>query len=179
MKSVTVSLSAAGNSAWLPIDYRQVPFALALAVNLSQAANLTVDVQFAFDRPNYRTVLISRVGTTATVTDVAHQLKTGDSIIVQGAGSPFDTDANAGADITVTGNDTYTYTVANSGPTFAQPDMKLRSFRPQTHATLTAITGAGQRVSGSITSPVTAVRLKTSAFVAGVAELTAVQGQQV
>lgn len=58
----------------------------------------------------------SRSGTTATVTQNAHGYSTGDNIYVGGSGVPFDTWLSA---ITVTGPNTYTYTVANSGATSA------------------------------------------------------------
>ena len=58
----------------------------------------------------------TRAGTVATVTQNAHGYSTGDSIYVGGSGVPFDTWLST---ITVTGPNTYTYTVANSGATSA------------------------------------------------------------
>lgn len=58
----------------------------------------------------------TRSGTIATVTHTAHGYSTGDNIFVGGSGVPFDTWLSA---ITVTGPNTYTYAVANSGATSA------------------------------------------------------------
>ena len=65
------------------------------------------------DLPAGAAVTISRSGTTATVTHTAHGFSTGDEIRMTGTDGVF-----LGVHtITVTGVNTYTYTVANSGPT--------------------------------------------------------------
>ena len=50
MKSpITVTVSAAGSSRWVPVDYKQTPFNIGMGVKLSAGANLTYTVEHTFD----------------------------------------------------------------------------------------------------------------------------------
>jgi len=64
------------------------------------------------DPQTTRQVTFTTSGTTATVTDTAHGLKSGDSIVMTGTGSS----ADVSADITVVDVNTYTYTTGASPP---------------------------------------------------------------
>lgn len=49
MRTVTKSLSAAGASPAIPVDWRISPFQLALAVNLTNTPTLTYNVEYTTD----------------------------------------------------------------------------------------------------------------------------------
>ena len=50
MKSpIVVTMSAAGSSRWVPVDYKQTPFNIGMGVKLSAGANLTYTVEHTFD----------------------------------------------------------------------------------------------------------------------------------
>lgn len=170
MRPVKVTLAAQANSPWIPIDYQLVPMNLGLGVMLNSVANLTYSVQHTFD--NFEaphTISISRAGTVATVTDAAHGLSNNDSVVITGSGSSnLDTGI---ADVTVTGVNTYTYTVANSGPTSAIGfALNLRVFN---HVSLV---GVITRADGNYAFPIRGCRLRVSAYAAGSVDLIVVQG---
>lgn len=163
-------LSAAGNSNWIPLDSQQVAFAVALAGIPSSGAVLTWKVQHTFDdlsSDSERQVSIARVGTTATVTDANHGLSVGDSIIVMGAGAPFDTAGftGAAADVaSVVDANTYTYTVANSGATASAAGARAKYLRVFDHAVLT---GQTARADGNYAFPCAACRFVITAYTNG------------
>lgn len=66
------------------------------------------------DFPYVENVSITRSATTATVTHTAHGLSTNDYVVIRGANQP---EYNGPQQITVTGANTYTYTVAGSPAT--------------------------------------------------------------
>lgn len=49
MRPTSVTVSATGNSAWIPVDYRQAPFNLGIGVDVSAGASLTWVVQMTMD----------------------------------------------------------------------------------------------------------------------------------
>ena len=49
MRPTSVTVSATGNSAWIPVDYRQAPFNLGLQTVISGGASLTWVVQMTSD----------------------------------------------------------------------------------------------------------------------------------
>lgn len=49
MRPTSVTVSATGNSAWIPVDYRQAPFNLGIMVDVSAGASLTWVVQMTMD----------------------------------------------------------------------------------------------------------------------------------
>jgi hypothetical protein len=194
MRPVRVTVNSAAVSPWVPVDYISAWFGIGLGVILSEDGALTYSVDFTFDNPQvfsqpidpFGSVSISRSGTVATVTDtgqngLGHGLTTGDSVVLKGTGSavldsPVTTQANAAGDFgwTVASTPspiTWTYTVANSGPTTAIAQVARMRVFP--HATLTALTA---RANGSLNYPVQAVRLRVSAYTAGFADLTVLQG---
>jgi hypothetical protein len=49
MRPVVRTLTGAGVSTWIPVDYRQAPFEIGIGVALSAGANLTYSVEHTFD----------------------------------------------------------------------------------------------------------------------------------
>jgi hypothetical protein len=182
----TVGALAAGP--WIPINYIESWFGVGLYVTLSgDASSITYTVDYTGDDPSIvavRPVTISRTTTTATVTDNGpvgsqypydtgnhHGLVTGDSVVVTGSGSAnFD----GTQPITYVSPTTYTYPVANSGASADTGNAKVVALRVFNHANLT---GLSIRAQGTLNYPVTAVRLRLSAWAAGQATLGILQGQ--
>lgn len=193
MRPIRVAVNgAAGNTQWVPMDYICAPFAVALGFEpSSDAATISGTVQHTFDDVAItaaRQVTATRAAAVVTVTDtgpdgVGHGLVTNDNVIVFGGGAPFDTlkvaaslggqHGDLGADITVTGANTYTYACANSGPTVDNGSMKVISLRVFPHATIVA---AAARADGYYAFPVAAIRLKMNTLTAGQVTLSILQG---
>jgi len=172
MRPVSVTVSSAANSAWIPLSNKQTPFNVSLGVTLDNAASgITYSVQHTFDQLGNKQypASITRSGTVATVTLTAHGLRVGDSVIVAAAGAPLD---GTYAVASVVDANTFTYTVANSGATAASPGAWLIPLRVFNHDVL-----AGKVVSAqdNYAFPITAVRLSLSAWGAGSATLTVTQ----
>jgi hypothetical protein len=189
-------MNAAGYSQWLPVDWQANWFGIGVAVVLSEDANLTYTVQHSFDSPDLETqdyitnnsVTISRAGAVATVTDngpynIGHGLSTGDDVIIMSSGSSqLDTvtgnppllsqNGTRSWNVTQTGTTTYTYACANAGPTADNGNAKVIRLRvfPSTLAAQTA------RGTTTYNYPPKLVRLYVSAYTAGFADLTLIQG---
>jgi hypothetical protein len=194
MRPIRITVTAVGNSQWIPLDYLQNAFAVALAIipwsTVTGTPSFTVQHTFddlASQSPQSNPqVSITRSGTTATVTDLGpdglgHGMSTNDNVIISGAGAPFDTpktsvtgeNGDLGADITVTGNTTYTYTVANSGPTTGTGRVvRMRVFNNDDTRLVTAST----RVDGNYAFPPRACRLKVTTMAAGAVDFLVLQG---
>jgi|SRR5208282_4477562 len=194
MRPVRVSLNAIGHTQWIPIDYIESWFGVSIAVVLSVDGNLGYDVEHTFDDPRPQiadpyqvsTVSIARSGTTATVTDagpngIGHGLIPGDSVIVTGSGSTYldsqpATFGTGTVGWTLTGVPTttsYTYTVANSGPTSDNGNATVSRQRVFTDVNLTNLTA---RAYDNYPYPIKAVRLYIKSWVAGFADLIVLQG---
>ena len=162
MRPKTQTLSAVGNSPWLPIDYRGDQFGIAIGVNLSDGATLTYSIQHTFD-PAFNAVdcTISRTTTVATVTFTsAHGKVTGDSIIVSGIREPNLSGTFA---IASTPSDTtLTYTVVDTGSTSESAKAVLYSVFEHD-----SLTGLSVTADGGYTLPPSAIRLIVSAFTDG------------
>lgn len=176
MRPVTQRFSVAGLGAPVMVNYIQNAFALALYIYFS-GTTLACKVQLSGDDPSQNRrqpgiPTVTRVTTTATVVDTAHNLVNGSTIFVQGAGAPFDT-GPAGADITVVDANTYTYTVANSGLAAGQNGFTLAHLRWFDHATLGAVAASAN---GNVAFPVRAVRLNIATLTAGLVDFIVEQG---
>lgn len=168
-------LGAAGNSPWIVLDRLAVAFAVALRAVLTSGAVLTYRVQHTQDSPSqaFRRVSIARTTTVATVTDIAHGLSVGDSVVVAATGST-NLDKADGADVaSVVDADSYTYTVSNTGATADGGHAKVKSFRVAPHATMVDLTASAD---ANYAFPVQACRLRVSAYTSGKVDLTVVQG---
>lgn len=172
MRPVQVTLSAAGNSAWIPVNRIQPgSFKIGLAVYLSSGAVLTYRVQHTLDhQQDFRPVTIARSTTVATVTDVAHKLSVGDSIVVSASGS---TNLDGTYDVaSVVDADNYTYTVANSGATAGSVNSQVKSYRVLSHTSLVDLTA---RADGNYEFPPVMIRLRVTAYTSGSAILDVIQ----
>lgn len=179
MRQQVTTLSAAGVSPWLLMDNRRhgTEFNASLAVTLSQAANLTYDVELTYDRNDINRankVSITRVTTVATVTLVNHGLRVGDSVVI------FDTNYTSHNPepnfegtfqvVTTPTDDTFTITVVDTGQ--ASSIGRLLPFRTFKHATLE---GTIASETGEQNDPVSAIRLNVTSHTAGDATLTVLQ----
>jgi hypothetical protein len=195
VRPVRVVLNAVGASAWIPIDYTEAWFGVGVAVVPSEDSNLNYTVQHTFDSVDpfdYQNtiplVTIARATTTATVTDlgpygIGHGLTTGDSVIITSSGSPTVLDSQApappfppigtiGWTVTVVNTTSYTYTVANSGPTSDNGNAKVARLR------VFPSTLAAQTARGTVTYnyPVRAIRLVINSGTTGYADMLVYQG---
>lgn len=163
-------MSAAGRSAWIPLNRLQNNFNVGLAVVLSSGASLVYTVQHTFD-DLYAFASgksISRTTTTATVTYTNHGLSSGDWANVQDTG-----DSNLDGLFTVTyiNANSFSYTVSNTGVTAAPAKVAIARVLP--NITLDGLT---VNADGNYINPVTACRLYVSTYVSGFADLLVQQG---
>lgn len=172
-----LTMGAAGNSPWFPLDYWQKPFLVSVAGIISSGAVLTYTVQHTYDNPqDVRPVTsITRAGTVATVVDPLHRLSVGDSLNVMNTGDP---NLDGVYDVaTVVDQNSYTYNVANTGILVPVTpwNVRLLSLRvfPSGNA---ALVGASTRKEGSYIQPVQAVRLIVPTYTSGQVDLEIIQG---
>lgn len=176
MKAKTVTLSAVGVSPWIPVNYRQSPFSVGLAVHFDAAASgITYEVQHTLDNLGKKVtpVSISRTGTTVTVTfSDPHQLRVNDSIVVEGSEIP--TGDGTFAVATVPSATSLTYTTSGSGNVTGSPNTRVVLLRVLPHEFLTAKNTPDD---GNYGFPVTAIRLNVSARTAGSVTLVVNQSE--
>ena len=155
------TVSSATRGAWIPLNILATPYNVSLAGVCSSNINATWLVEYSHDSPLYSVACqVSASTTTATLTLVNHGLTTSDSIIVSGVGN-----ANIDGTFQVAGvTDQNTITYAITSTTLASTPAKVSVMRVFTHSTLTAKTANSD---GNIAFPVSAVRLRLSAWVAG------------
>jgi hypothetical protein len=179
MRPIKVTQAAAGASPWIPLDYLQRPFNVALAVSLSEdASGITYTVEYTPDNPNpgrkesNPVVSLSRTTTVATLTLANnHGLVTGDSVTVYGSG-----DANLDGTYAVASTPTtksLTYTVANTGATAGANSTQAVLMKVFPHDFMAALTA---RADGNLAFPVMAVRLNNTAYTGGSSTLNILQG---
>lgn len=206
MRPTQVSLSAAGYSPWIQLDYFQTPFCASVAaicsgtVNLTYNGQYTIDDTFADPGPGsggvgwYRPVQISQTTTVITVTDAGppgnggtHGLSAGDYVrlvgtagfTAGGVAGNVDGDYNVAS---VTNATTYTLTSGTSQSFTGGPGSRASSARIWTFSGMSAVVGgttARTIVSipgATVAGPVTGVRLYLSAWVSGTCALTVLQG---
>lgn len=158
-------MAAAGNSPWIPINRYVSAFGVALGLIFSSNKNLTAEVQYTLDPLVDQLATVTRSTTTATAILPNHGLSVGDSVVAKGP-APF---AGTYAVAAVTDQDTFTFTVANSGSTGAQ--VQLIPLRVQVHADLTGKTADAV---GNFAFPPTACRLTVTPYTAGYVDLDVV-----
>lgn len=166
----TVKVGSATTSAWVPVESAsEAGTEISMSVDIT--GTNTSKVQYTLDRLDCPFVgSISRSTTTATVThDGTRIVQVGDTVIVEGAGSPFDT--TTGVVASVPGATSFTYTVADSGLSAAHY-CRFGIIKPYDHSTLTGLTASAV---GNLAFPVTAVRLNVTAYTSGSAALTVLQ----
>lgn len=188
MHLTPVTLGAAGDSQWIPLNPLLVdPESVGLGLTFSYDANLTASVQYTYDDPTQstRTVTITRVGAVATVNDPGHNLNANDSITVYsdptGTFGPIQATPQTPPvnwDIAaITDANNYTVAVPNAGS--LGPDIcQIQSFRVFTHPTMGNQVGIPPaRIDGGFQWQVGAYRLKVSGYTAGKATLSGQAGK--
>jgi hypothetical protein len=171
MRPTSVTVGAAGPSAWIPINRYQTPLNIGFGVTLSSGATLTYKIQHTFDDPQETYACqITRSTTTATVVLTDHGLVVNDSITVSGAGAPLDGTYTVAS---VVDANSVTYTVANSGATVSAPGARLAKHRVFDHE---QVTGKTANEDGNYAYSVCAIRLNVTAYTGGKATLTVIQG---
>lgn len=151
-KTFVISTAAAGSTPWHRTDDKQSPFNLGFSVTVQGTGTYTVEHGFA-NFNDKKVVGLTRSTTTATLKYPTHGLQVGDSLVVEGAGAPFD---GTYAVATVTDANNVTYTVANSGATVGAPDARAIFIRVFPHSSVAAQTTSKD---GNYAFPVNCVRL--------------------
>src|ERR1700693_4686756 len=172
MRPIRVRQSAAGFTAWVPVNRLQVAFDIGLAVIVSSGASLVATVQHTFDDIYaVQGCSISRTTTVATLTLTNHGLSVNDWVYVTNSGSSnLDGFYNVAS---VVDANNITYTVANSGATASGPNVLVQIARVFNHLTLHDLTA---NMDGNYISPVMAIRLNLTTWVSGFADLDVLQG---
>jgi protein involved in polysaccharide export with SLBB domain len=155
MKSpVSVTQAAAGASAWIPLDWQQRPFNVALLASLSFDGNLTYKVEYTPDNPQKVTpCYITRSGTTATMTLAAnHGLNVGDSVTVINSGDP---------------------NLNGTFPVASVPSAGAVLMRVFPHDYMVGLTA---KADGNFAFPIMACRVNVTAYTAGSVTLEIIQG---
>jgi len=181
-----VSLSAVGNTPWIPVSYLQWAFSVGIAVTLSGGASLTYTVQHTYDLVDDTQVRggvgISQTTTVITVTGdtgppgpqgqagIGSGLSVGDDVILLSTQAGIDGEYPVASILSPT---SYTLTSPNSLSATGSNNSKIKSFRVFNNATLAASTTKGNT---SYSTPVTAVRLNISVWASGVATMAVLQG---
>ena len=175
MRPTSVSLSAAGYSNWIPVDYLARSFGIGFGCALSNGAALTFSVQHTFDDPGpqgSRPVTVVTAGsTTATVTDLSMPTSAlpvvGDGVVIQGSGSSIiDGQWNIASIISAT---QYTVTLGQSSTLTSQLGTLANTLRAWPHA---VVSGVSSRIDGNYAFPIQALRLYVSAYTSGSVSLT-------
>lgn len=179
MRITSTSLSAVGQSPWINVDEAQNAFGVGFNVDLnSTASGITFKIEHTFDSfGNKKPATISRSGTTVTVVvNAGHDLNTGDSVIVlNGNQLTRSTGLDGTYNVTVTDSTTFTYTSGVSGTVATTNGVDVCLLRVQPHST---ITGNSASVDGNYAFPISAMRLNVTAWSAGKATLTVIQGRK-
>lgn len=173
MRPTSVRVSAAGSSAWIPIDRMDTSIAILASVLFSSNKNLTCSVEYTSDPLVPVPCNATRSTTTLTVTLTNHGLTTSDWVNISQLDSALDGDYKVAS---VTNQNVFTVTVSNAGPTTSQGrNMQIIPMRIFTHDVLASLTA---NASSNFTVPPTAVRLTCSSYTAGYADLNIVPGSK-
>lgn len=179
MHTTSVSVSSATTSAWVPLDRAQAAFGVGFNVDLdSVASGITFRVEHTFDDTE-RTVQGSLSRTLFAVTAVFqnHNLNVGDSVTILNGDSLANATGLSGTFnvATVVDANTFTYTSPVTGTVGITTGIMARLLRVQPHS---SITSNSTSVDGNYAFPITAMRLNVTAWIAGKATLTVVQGRK-
>lgn len=170
MRPISVRLTAAGVTPWIPLNRLARDFKVALAVLLSPTATLTYTVQHTLDlMQDFENNTATRSGTTATFIVPSHGLSVADFVKAMGYGAPFDGEF---AVASVSDDDTFSVTVANSGLLVGGPG-RLQIARVLPHSSLAAQSSSGD---GNYNYPPIATRLNITAYTDGFADFKVSQG---
>jgi len=178
MRIASLSLSAVGQTPWVNVDEAQAAFGVGFNVDLDSAASgITFKIEHTFDDIGKKQpALLSRSATTVTVACLAHSLNVGDSVVVLDGDVAARTTGLSGTFqvVSVVDVNNFTYTSTVSG-TVNSTGVNVVLLRVQPHSSITASTAS---VDGNYAFPVEAIRLNVTAWAAGKATLTVVQGRK-
>ena len=179
MRNQGYTLAAAAAGSWLPLNVKQTPFSVSVAVLFNSAASgITYTVQHTFSPLDTRQKAnISRAGTTVTVTTKDHHgLSTNDSVIIQNANTLTGAVGLDGTyTVTVSSATVFTYTSGTNGTvTYGLYDAEITPLVVFNHADLVNKTAAAD---GNYAFPCMATRLNVSAYTAGDVTFRVIQGQ--
>lgn len=184
MRIMRYTMTAAGVSPPIMLDYRQNLFNIALGLLPSNANTvLSAGVQFTLDDQSiWRDVTWSQAANTVTITDGTfragssqfgnpHGLKTGDSVSIRGS-SPGAAGFDGDYDVTVTNDLVYTITVAPS-----QTLSGVSQVVPRRWIFTTAIPAAtAARTMVNSAQIATAVRANVATLTGGTLDFIVIQG---
>lgn len=179
MRPITVRVSSATFSPWIPVNRLQRSFGVGIGCYISSGAVLTYSVQHTFDAlyldPNPTNfVKIVRTTTSANVLKVNHGLSVGDWAKITNSGSSNLDFAEKGVAVaTVVDADNFTYTVANSGTAADNGFATLQSARVFDNVILSGVSLRGDT---NYSAPVVAVRLIVTAYTSGFVDMDVIQG---
>jgi hypothetical protein len=177
MRPAHVSVGATGPSNWVPIDYLEAGFGIGYRCTAQEGASVTYKVQHGFllgepislanlTRSSGTATATWRVGTDDYTASVG--LQTGDCVLMGGYGAPFD----GVFTVTVASGTSFTFTVANSGPTSSTTGLCQRV----QVADDPIVVGATGSTEGNIAFPIWALRLNATAYVSGAVNMSIYQG---
>lgn len=190
----TASGAVGAVTPWIILDRKLANFGVGIGVILSEDANLTYTVQHTFDPfgPDWELpVTLARAAGVVTATfPYQHGLTTADSLMIRGSGStqmdsqpstaqigpPWPLNVGqplAFAVASTPSNTTLTYACTNAGPATDNGSAKAQIIRVFPNADLAAQTTRGN---ANYAFPVSAIRLLLTAWVAGFAQIEALQG---
>lgn len=168
MRPVSTRLSAAGFSSWIPLNRYTTDFTVGLGVVFSSNGNLTCTVQHTFDDLFERTLCaLARSGTSLSVTKTNHGLSANDWAQIS-SGTIWD---GQYAVASITDQNTFVVTVANSGATSGQG--YVQTARVFDHTVLAGLVASAD---SNYSAPPRACRLNVSVYTAGYVDLNVVSG---
>ena len=185
MRQMSKTVSAAGDSGWVFVDYRRSDQQIGFQVSLSDGAVLTYDVDYTLDansKQGWRNVTLARAATVATVTLPAHGLKVGDN--VQLVASNYRThnpnpNFEGSFDVaSVVDADNFTITVADAGDTTGVARALTFSVIP--HPTVSGETTAqvgnfDPDATDDVAAVISGLRLNVTSYTSGAATLKVLQ----
>lgn len=173
MRPISVRLSAAGVTPWIPLNRVAQNFKVGLAVILSSGASMTYSVQHTLDdiTTKDQAFSLTRVTTAATGKRTNHGMSVADWVCFEGVGAPFDGEF---AVASITDANTFTYTVLDSGLTVNSVGWMHLPGRVLLHETLVALTASAD---GNYNYPPVATRLKITTYGSGFADFLVIQGR--
>ena len=181
MRPAHIAVGATGPSDWVPIDYPEAGFGVGYRCTVQEGASLTYKVQHGFllgepislanlTRSTTTATATWRVGTNTTADDfnASVGLQTGDCVLMGGYGAPFD----GVFTVTVVSGTSFTFTVANSGPTSSTTGYCQRV----QVADDPIVVGATGSTEGNIAFPCWALRLNATVYSSGAVNMSIYQG---
>ena len=179
-KTFVYAAAVAGYTCWYRVNSKATQFMVGLFIELGNGGTGTYNYQLGYSDTSLDVVnaQITRSGTTATistplpaggngVTNNLASMKTGDSVVVSGAGDPFD----GTFDVTMTAG-VPTYTVPNSGSLVSNPGGTVTIIRTAAGLGTAGTTSAAYKVD----TPCNYIRMQAVSNATGTLNMTVVQG---